>query len=438
LTKGNLWNAEGSGFVVDAQASRELGDWFHNGKKAAVAVGMEHRYESLSQKANTEFAAKVVNSTGFDPAIDNKGTRDVNAFYAELSMPVLKNLDITAAVRYDDYSDFGSTTNPKVSFRFQPVKQVLVRGSYSTGFRAPSLYDLYAPQVFTNTANNWNDPVRCPGGVPIAGASPSDNCAVQFMSLIGGNRNLKPETSKNATLGVVFEPTANLTASIDIWAIKLKKSIAALSDTTVFSNPAKYAGNFVRAPDGSLASDGSLCPGVNCGYVTLLTANLGGVDTNGVDLSATYRLRAGDMGTFTFGGNATYVNKYKYQNEDGGEWIQNVGIYSGAGPVFKWQTTANVNWTRGNWGVGIVNHYKSGYTDQNAGGEGNTVSSYSTWDLYGTWQAMKNLSLTAGARNVTDKLPPYSNQAATFQVGYDPRFADAFGRVYYLRGTFKF
>ena len=66
-------------------------------------------------------------------------------------MPVLKSLDVTAAPRYDHYSDFGSTTNPKFSFRFQPVKAVLLRGSYSTGFRAPSLYELNAAQTYTNS-----------------------------------------------------------------------------------------------------------------------------------------------------------------------------------------------------------------------------------------------------------------------------------------------
>lgn len=434
-TKGNLFNAAGKVFSVDAQASRELGDWFHNGKPAAVAVGVEHRNEQFNYTANAPFATLVVASTGFDPAINNVGTRDIDAVYTELKMNVRKDLEVTGAVRYDRYSDFGNTTNPKVSFRYQPVKPILFRGSYSTGFRAPSLYDLNAPQTFTNTANNWDDPVRCPGGVPLPGVSKPGNCQIQFMSLVGGNKQLIPEKSTNATLGVVFEPTANLNASVDLWSIQLKHQIAGLSDVTVFGDPAKYAALFHRAPDGSLASDGSLCPGPNCGYVALLTNNLGGVDTNGVDLAATYRLHAGRIGTFTFGGNGTYVNKYQYQNEDGGAWNQNVGIYSGTGPVFRWQTTLNANWALGNWGAGLVNHYKSGYVDEDPS---NTVGSYSTWDMYGTWQAVKGLLLTAGVRNMADKLPPYSNQSSTFQVGYDPRFADAFGRVLYLRANYRF
>lgn len=434
-TKGNLFNAAGKVLQADFQASTELGDWFHNGKKAAVAIGAEHRNEQFNFTANAPFAALVVNSTGFDPAIDSRGQRDVDAFYTELNMHLLKDLEVTGAVRYDRYSDFGSTTNPKVSFRYQPKKQLLFRGSYSTGFRAPSLYDLNAPQTYTNTANPWDDPVRCPGGTALPGVSASDNCQVQFMSLTGGNKKLNPETSTNATLGVVFEPTANFSASADLWMIQLKHQIFPLQDTTVFGDPAKYAALFHRAPDGSLATDGSLCPGPNCGYVELTTMNLGGVDTNGVDLSATYRLHTTNAGTFTFSGNGTYVNKYKYQNEDKGEWIQNVGIYSGAGPVFRWQHTLVANWNRGIWGAGLVNHYKSSYVDQDPV---NTVGSYTTWDAYGTLKAMKNLLLTLGVRNLSNKLPPYSNQGNTFQVGYDPRFADAFGRVVYVRANLSF
>jgi iron complex outermembrane receptor protein len=88
--------------------------------------------------------------------------------------------------------------------------------------------------------------------------------------------------------------------------------------------------------------------------------------------------------------------------------------------------------------LGLANHYKSGYLDQNAGGEHNYVEDYYTWDLYGTWQPVKGLALTFGVRNLADVAPPLSNQASTFQVGYDPRFADAMGRTYYLRGTYSF
>ncbi|CAN5842530.1 TonB-dependent receptor [soil metagenome] len=441
--RGTLFNAKGQVYGLDVQASRELSDWFKAGRPAAVAVGAEYRKEKFTDKANSDFASLVVSSTGFDPAVDNEGKRNVEAVYAELNVPVLKELDFTASLRHDRYSDFGNTTNPKLSFRYQPMQQVLVRGSYSTGFRAPSLFDLNAPQTYTNSADNLDDPVRCPGGVPIAGVSKSENCAVQFMTLVGGNKALKPEKSKNFTLGFVFQPATDLTVGVDFWWITLRQQIGGLVDTAVFGDPAKYAGLFHRAPDGSLSTDGSLCPGANCGYFDGQTTNLGGVKTSGIDLSADYRLRAGSLGNFNFGFNGTYVSKYDYQTEAGGQYFPNAGIYAGGislssaqgGPAFRWQHTLNVNWALGAWGAGLVNHFKSHYVDQDPS---NTVSSYSTWDLFGTWQATKAVSLTVGVRNLFDKEPPYSNQSATFQVGYDPRFADATGRTYYLRGTYNF
>lgn len=441
--KGTLFTAKGQVYSLDAQGSRELSDWFGAGRPAAIAVGAEFRREKFRYVGNAPFDALVVSSTGFDPATDNEGSRNVAAIYAELNVPIIKELEVTGSLRYDRYSDFGNTTNPKVSFRYQPNKQVLLRGSYSTGFRAPSLYDLNAPQTFTNTANNWDDPVRCPGGVPIAGVSKSENCAVQFMSQIGGNKSLKPETSKNTTVGIVFEPVADFSASVDFWWITLKHQIAALADTTIFGDPAKYAGLFHRAPDGSLATDGSLCPGPNCGFVEDVTMNLGGVKTSGLDLGATYRIRAAEAGTVTLGFNGTYLTKFDYQNEADGVWLPNVGRYAGGvalssgggGPAFRWQHALTANWTKGPWGVGIVNNYKSGYIDQDPI---NTVGSYSTWDLWGSWRPTKALALTVGVRNLFDTLPPNSNQTATFQVGYDPRFADATGRTYYLRGSYNF
>ncbi|MEO7057306.1 MAG: TonB-dependent receptor [Caldimonas sp.] len=444
--RGTLFTGRGQVYAVDAQASRELGDWLGAGRPAAVAVGAEFRHENFRFVGNPPFDTLVIASTGFDPATDSNGQRNVSAVYTELNVPVMKQLEITASLRYDRYSDFGNTTNPKVGFRYQPVQQVLVRGSYSTGFRAPSLFDLNAPNTFTNTANNHNDPVRCPNGNAIPGASPADNCDVQFLTLNGGNKALKPEKSKNFTLGIVFEPTADANLSIDFWRIKLRQQIGSLTDDTIFNDPARYAGLFHRAPDGSLSSDGSLCPqfppapGDNCGYVLDTFNNLGEIRTSGIDLAGAYRLRTG-AGNFNLGFNSTYVYKYEYQNEAGGEFFNNVGSYqgnavvSGGTPIFRWQTAANVNWNYGAWGAGIVGHFKSGYTDQDPS---NHVSSYTTFDMNGTWTPTKSLTLTLGVRNVFDRAAPFSNQAATFQVGYDPRFSDPTGRAYYARGSYSF
>ena len=450
LAIGNVVGGIGETYSVDARASRELGDWLHAGRPVAIAVGAEWRREKLAFAANPVFAQEVVSSTGIDPSTNQAGARNIEAVYTELNVPLMKELEVTGAVRYDRYSDFGSTTNPKVSFRYQPVQQILLRGAYSTGFRAPSLYELNNPTTYTNTANAWNDPVNCPNGVGINGFNTADVCNTQFIVLNGGNKKLQPEKAKNKTLGIEFEPVPDATLGFDFWWVKLTNQINVLPDTLIFGNVAQYAGLFHRAPDGSLSIDGSQCPGANCGYITDTTMNLGDVNTNGVDITANYRLRTPGYGTFRFGFNGTYITKYEYQQQQGGAFTQNVGIYSGnpgssgGSPIFRWQYNLSLDWTRAAWGAGVVNHYKSSYYDQNDPNQVadpsfyDTVKSYSTWDFYGTWAPVKSISLLVGIRNAFDRSPPFSNQGATFQVGYDPRFTDPTGRTYYVRGTYSF
>jgi iron complex outermembrane receptor protein len=444
--EGEVMHARGQSTGLDFHASRELGDWLNAGRNAGLALGAQAGYDKFTQAANTEFAEKVIASTGIDPATFNSGTRHTYAAYGELNVPILKSLDVTLSARYDKYSDFGTSTNPKISFRFQPVESVLFRGSYSTGFRAPSLYEIHSAQSFTNTGNTYNDPVNCPGGTAVPGKVPSDVCKQQFQALLGGNTALQPEKSKNATIGVVVEPIKDLSVGLDIWAISLRNTIGNLSQDFIFANPAKYAALFHRNPAGDLSVDGSQCPDpATCGYIDDRTQNLGGTITNGVDLSLNYRLRTRGYGTFTLASNATWIHKYQFQNEAGGTWNQNIGIYApeGTGPVFRWQNTTNLIWNKDQMSAGLTAHYKTGYIDQineNVTNQpaGYRVPSYTTFDGYVAWNEKRGLGLTVGVRNLFDRNPPLSFQSSTFQAGYDPRYYDAIGRTFYARASYSF
>ncbi|MYM32011.1 TonB-dependent receptor [Duganella sp. CY15W] len=437
---GNIQNAKGTSKGADLKLSREVGDWFQNGHQAGLAVGVQYEHQEFRSAANPEFAAKVIASTGIDPNTLNEGSRNVSAFFSELNVPVLKNLDVTAAVRYDKYSDFGHTANPKLGFRFQPAKEVLFRGSYSKGFRAPSLYDINAGNAYTNAADTLNDPKNCPAGVPQPGKPASANCDQQFQVLNGGQQGLSPERSKNGTVGVVWEPINNLSVSADWWSIRLTQQIGSLADYDVLNNPDLFASHIIRNASGNLAVDGSQCPNpVTCGYLDLRTQNLGDMNTNGVDLSANYRLRTKDYGNFTFAYNGTWVHKYEYQNFAGDEMHNKVGVYSGDGPIFRWQNTLNLNWNQGKFGAGLTGHYKSGYVDQVTDNDPtHHVASYTTFDGYGSWTAMRGLTLTVGVRNLFDREPPLSYQSGHFQAGYDPRYTDPTGRTAYVRATYDF
>lgn len=197
--------------------------------------------------------------------------------YTELNVPVLDSLELSAAVRHDKYSDFGSTTNPKYSFRYQPIKELVVRGAYSEGFRAPSLYELYNPQYTTYTQGYYNDPRLCTGGVVQPGGNAGRDCGQQFHNRTGGNTELSPEKARNVTVGFVYQPVRNLSMGLDFWWIHIANQIAEFPESTVFDDPNAYADRYIRNADGSL------------NYVQTGLANLGAVKTSGVDVSLDYK-----------------------------------------------------------------------------------------------------------------------------------------------------
>lgn len=436
---GLLSTSIGKVTSLTGNASRELGDWFGASRPVQIAVGGEVRREDYQDYNHHDFAVAVSSSTGVDPDAHAEGARNVVAVYTELNLPVTKELDVTASVRHDRYNDVGNTTNPKLGFRFQPTKSIMVRGSASTGFRAPTLYELNQSPGFTNTSN-YDNPLNCPNGVPNDPATAGANCDAQFQAYYGGNQDLKPEKSKSFTLGVMIEPIQNLSASVDFWAIRVKDVIGTIAEETLFSDYQTFQEYFHFAQPGNVlpqstraCQDGPTSP--TCGYVDERYQNLGGLNTHGLDLGLRYRLDT-PVGRWGFQYESTWVHKYEYQDYKDGPWKQNVGVYSGAGPVFRWQHNATVNWTLGGWGAGLALHHKSGYLDQDPT---NKVKAYTTADVYASYAPIKALTLLVGVRNVTDEDPPFSNQTALFQSGgWDSRYYDATGRAYYIRATYDF
>ena len=417
-----------------------------------VAFGVEYRTEKSGFEALPITA--TLGSLGIDPDSDTSGSRKSAAAYAEFSIPVLKDLEVTLAGRYDRYSDFGNTFNPKIGVRYQPVKEFLVRGSANTGFRAPTLYEVYQPQSTTFTTDNYDDPLLCPGGVPVPGASAGVVCGQQVLQRRGGPggiglppSTLQPEKSKSFTLGLVFEPTPSLSFTVDLWQINIKNLIGNVPEQAVFGDPVKYAAKFTRCSQipatgaGITRSDIDACtgfPGIGfdpIAFIDAPTENLGELKTSGIDLSVVWRSGATPYGKFGVGIDGTYVTKYKYQRERDGAFIDALGRYSDNAPVFRWQHVLAGNWSSGAWSVTLGQRFKTGYTDQDGI---NRVGSYSIFDTSATWTGIKNLTVTAGISNLLDTDPPRSVQTRTFQRGFDPRFTDPIGRAFMIRTSYKF
>lgn len=425
------------------------------GGAIGLALSTEFRQEEMSYITDIAKVSQAASSGLAGSGAVRQGDRDISALAAEVSLPILKNLDLGLSVRYDKYSDFGNTTNPKISLKFRPVEMVLLRGSYNEGFSAPTLYSLYLPNSTTFTANRYNDPVLCPGGSPTANAVPARDCGLQFQQLQGGNDALKPETSKAYTIGIVFEPIKSLSFSVDWWDYHIKDSVSTVGEQSIFADPAKYAALYVRCSQAPAARQQSIGACQNPGnadplaYVLNTFQNLGDVKTSGVDVSVDWTGMNTPYGRIRAGARGTYVNKYRFQVEPGGIWYDPVGKYSPqfAGPVIRYQQVTTFGWDTSVTSARLVNRYQSGYVDQNSQGapfnvapyNTNRVASYSIWDLSVAYTGIKGLTLAAGVLNLLDKDPSFTNQVGRFQArGYDDRFHNPLGRTYQFSAKYEF
>src|SRR5471030_3024906 len=348
--RGEVQNAKVTTTGFDIKGSRELTQLA--GGPLAIALGAELRREKAEFNVNRDIAGQAA-SSGLSGSLSKNGSRDIEAFFGELNLPLIKDLEVQLAARYDHYSDVGSTTNPKLGVRYQASPQLVLRGSASTGFRAPTLFEKNAPPSKNDTNDSYSDPVLCPGGVPQPGSNPLRDCEIQQYKLQGGNENLKPEKSTTFAFGIVLEPTRDVTVAIDYWNIHLKDKIAALPEQSIFGDYQRYKALFLRNPDGSPYA------------IQDFNENLGEVKTDGIDVSLNARLGRSSYGDFSLSVDGTWTHKYDYQNERGGEFIHNVGRYADNNPVFRWKHTAALNWRLGSWGATLSQSFKSGYTDQN-------------------------------------------------------------------------
>ena len=434
---GPLVNGELSLSGFNGHASHKLGDWLNAGDDVSLALGFDVRHESIVYQ--TTPLAATLQAVTFFPPTSIAGTRDSDAVFGELNVPVTKTLEFTLSDRQDHYNDFGDTNNGKFAFRFQPSQLVTFRGAASTGFRAPTLVDLYSPQTFG--ATNLIASPACSSGQYNAVFTPL-TCNGQGVAVFGGNPKLQPEKSKNFDFGVVLAPIDNLGITVDYYRITLTNRIGTVPGTTIFANPGTFASLYHLNNAGTLSTvstaptDCATFTAPTCGYILQTSSNAGSISTAGFDLSANYLLNS-TQGTFRFGFEGTSVNHFTLQQYQGGPFLGLVGGWNAAvGPIVRWQTLTTVDWTKGEWGAGISNNYKSGYLDEF---EGTGVNTYSTWNGYGSWKPIKSITLLAGVRNLFNVAPPFSNQSSNFFIGgFDPILADPLQRVFYGKVKYEF
>jgi iron complex outermembrane receptor protein len=408
----------------------------------------------------------------------------LNELYAEFNIPVLKDLafaellEINLAVRYSDYSNFGSTMNPKAGFRWKPFSDLLVRGNWSKGFRAPNISELFAgngdsfPEIVdpcsSASIGNLSAPAqgRCLNGFAgVAGVTPGyEQANSQIRITVGGNPTLDPETAITKTLGMVYSPSwaPGLDLYLDWYNIQLQGAIGIRSGQFIVNDcylngNASSCATIVRVAPGDIAD---LFAG---------SQNLpGGLEVEGYDFTANYKMDT-SFGKFTFNWDSTYNSYFGELGKpdrldtlsDGTLATGNrVGNYFVFDPRWRVKSNLTSNWSYGDWGATIGIRYLSAVDEpcvvpdefldlctnpdkiQDLDGDGigdfnpeNKLGSRTYVDLQATWDAPWNGRISAGVNNVTDRDPPFAYSA--FANTFDPQYPVP-GRFWYIMYMQKF
>jgi len=395
----------------------------------SAAIGTDLRRESYQFRQDVD-ATQILLAPG--NANQDRVARNVKAVYAELVVPVIKDLELQLALRRDDYSLIGATTNPKIAFSYRPVSWLMLRGSANKGFLAPSFGQLYGGRLNQELPNGVSDPVGC-------GQHPGDPryCAIERLDYFsGGNPDLRPETSKQGTLGFIVEPSANFSVSVDYWAINVKDRILNRTPQVVLANAAALPGYIHRDADGIIEY-------IDAGWI-----NAAGLKTRGADVGLRGRgsLPGGFRWNATLDG--TWTQSYQFAEFEGQPYVEYVGNFYTRDLYLRWKHNATFSVSKGDWSVLLSNLYRNGYKDQlpDAGksappaGFDPTVASYTTFGLSGTYTGFRNTSVTVGIQNLFDRAPPFTahNVDEVVGAGWDPRVADPRGRSLSFNVRYKF
>jgi iron complex outermembrane receptor protein len=396
--------------------------------------------------------------------------RDTAGVFGELIVPVTDQLELNGAVRYDsigkvrdnlaskDVNGNESDVTYKTSFRFQPSRNLMFRGSYGTGFKMPSMLALGRPITpFGVTSGNYACSPEL-GQISAAllqacqnkvgGADPALKSQHEVFN--GGNPDLKPEKSEQMTVGFRFEPTTNLSVGLDWWRVKIEDALSSVSEAQIFGDPLKYASLF--------STKRNTATGLDELAILDSAINIGKTDNRGIDWDLTLRNKL-PFGRLTTRFAGTYLLKSSYTLPGSSdEFTTSLGQF-GINDAVSFRTMAKLSF---NLQQGALDHnlavkYRSGYTDQFKDGENDCsvsendalgdcfdvqleVPSYTTVDWQTKWAISKQATATFGVNNLFDRAPSLSlrSSGAGHQVGYDPRYTDSYGRTFYIAGGYKF
>jgi iron complex outermembrane recepter protein len=452
--------------TLDVYSLNFTGDMFDIGDRAAgFAAGAEvRRYKG-------EFNPDPLRQTGesqdsFAAPVSSSYT--VREIYSEFNFPVLASLDLNAAVRYSDYSTFGGETTGKVGFRFQPIEDLVLRGTYSRGFRAPNLGELFGLTQFGATLT---DPCGPTGTVVVNranGISPGLEAAcvaqgvpdnfeqanTQITTFTGGNADLEPETSDSFTLGAVYVPnwgkdtswSQSLDFELGYYNHKIKGAIQA-RDVQALLNACIAAGgtNAALCAPFTRQASGDLNPPNN------FLQNFGEIQTDGVDLKANWLSPEWAFGTLSASMQTTFVNDYEAVDADGIKSSRAVGVEVSDSAIPEWQSNVQFGWAKGNFSatygmryIDAVEEDCNSATISDVPGcrnpeAINKLGSVVYHDAQFAWKnafTLEGLKLTLGGNNIFAKDPPICVTCSL--NGYDAGTYDLPGGYWYVTADYRF
>ncbi len=416
------------------------------GGTAAIAIGVEHR--DLSGRFDPD--PIVAAGLGSDiPALPTSGSYDVDEAYAELRLPLLSDrsffhrLELTGAARYSDYSTSGSTTTFSAGVNWQPIEELLFRGSWAEGFRAPSIGELFGtPSRFDQevvdpcsgmtAATPANIRANC-----VAEGVPNNNSYVQLNAqlpvITGGNAALDPETSESWGFGMVWRPSfaaRRLSIEANYYNITVDGAIAAIDAGTLLGRCAQNGDALSCAAIDRSAS----------GQVTQirgLLQNIGSIETDGVDLTVNFRTGTGPAGQFGLFWTSNFLFNYRVTVPAtvGSTTIDREGTEQGnpdqAFPKFK--STGIIDWTLNDFGASLTGRYISGVDE----GNGNHLNSRFYTDIQLRWNPsfLHGFGFAVGANNLFNVDPPPCVSCGLNNM--DPTTYDVPGTFFYGRVTFR-
>jgi iron complex outermembrane recepter protein len=433
-----------------------------------LAVGTDY-YE---RKQDATSARQIAD--GLMSGISNNftiGKQKVASGYAEVVAPVTKTLELDGAVRYDYYNISGGKASPKVGFKFKPINEVLLRGTASTGFRAPG------PAENGNAGQTYfagvtNDPILCSDGNPKTPGNFPSQCKVNVGTIQSTNKEVKSETSKAFTLGLIVEPIKDLSFSLDLFQIELNKQIVTLGGDPIRGT------NFTPIPqlqpDGVTLID-TVPPVAPTAYQTATYINANSTKVAGVDVGARYKVRIDGLGTFKTDFLWSYMPKYDLTID--GVTYNLAGTH---GPFVISGNTGNpksrIQWSntisQDRWSVtGTINYIGSfNLTDPSFGyntcfdaldgnlastiysdeyDAGNVpaatsckVASFTTFDVSGRFDVTKNFSVHGSITNLLNRRYPndWNTYGSQSFAPYNPSLhsAGAIGRYFNIGATYTF